>query len=127
MPSGRSSPSKTRAATRIRVEKSSGNVFEDLSVPGAAEALAKAELATKISDLIAKTGLTQLQAGKLLGIDQADVSDLTRGRFRGFSTDRLFRILRALGQEIEIVVRPARSNKAPAWSLVRERNSSRNV
>lgn len=109
------------------MEKSSGNVFEDLSVPGAAEALAKAELATKISDLIAKTGLTQLQAGKLLGIDQADVSDLTRGRFRGFSTDRLFRILRALGQEIEIVVRPARSNKAPAWSLVRERNSSRNV
>jgi len=102
------------------VETSSGNVFEDLAVPEAAEALAKAQLAAKISDLIAKTGLTQLQAGKLLGIDQADVSDLTRGRFRGFSTDRLFRILRTLGQEIAIVVRPARSSKAPAPSRVSE-------
>ena len=31
-----------------------------------------------------------------------------RGRLDGFSTDRIFRFLNALGSNVEIVVRPAR-------------------
>jgi len=87
------------------VREGSGNVFEDLEVPDGGEALAKAELATQIASAIAGRGLTQTRAAELLNVNQADVSDLVRGKLKGFSTDRLLRFLNALGRDIEIVVR----------------------
>src|SRR5207302_5672052 len=89
-------------------EASSGNVFADLGVPDADEALAKAELARRIAAVLAQRKLTQARAAALLGIDQPKVSALIRGKLDGFSTDRLFRFLNALGQDVEIVVRPRR-------------------
>ena len=50
-------------------------------------------------------GLTQVQAGDLLGIDQGTVSKLLNGRLDGFSQERLIRYLNALGNDVEIVVR----------------------
>jgi predicted XRE-type DNA-binding protein len=94
---------KTRAAA---VTKSSGNVFADLRLPDAEEALAKAELARRICQLVRERGLTQVEAARALGLDQPKVSALMRGKLKGFSVGRLFRCLNALGQEIEIVVRP---------------------
>ena len=84
----------------------SGNVFEDLRHPRAAEALAKAELARKIAELIAKRRLTQAAAAELLNVDQPKVSALVRGRLAGFSLDRLVRFLVRLGSDVEIVVKP---------------------
>jgi predicted XRE-type DNA-binding protein len=85
----------------------SGNVFADLGHPRPAEALAKAELARKISATIARRGLTQAAAAEVLEIDQPKVSALTRGRLAGFSLDRLVRFLVLLGSDVEIVVKPA--------------------
>ncbi len=100
-----------KATTEVR--ESSGNVFEDLQIPEAAEALAKAEIAERICAIISKRKLTQAQAGDVLGIDQPKVSALMRGHLAGFSSDRLFRFLNALGQDVEIVIKPkARSRKA---------------
>ena len=62
----------------------SGNVFEDLGHRRPAEALAKAELARKIAELIAKRRLTQAAAAELLNVDQPKVSALVRGRLAGF-------------------------------------------
>ena len=90
------------------VKKSSGNVFADLGVSEPELALAKAELARKISDAIHRRRLTQAEAGVLLGVDQPKVSALLRGRLTGFSTDRLMRFLIALGRDIDIVVRAPR-------------------
>ena len=84
----------------------SGNVFEDLGRPRPAEALAKAELARKIAELIAQRRLTQAAAAALLDIDQPKVSALVRGRLAGFSLDRLVRFLVLLGSDVEIIVRP---------------------
>ena len=89
-----------------RVTKSSGNVFADLRLCNPGEALAKAELAHRNGQVIAERGLTQAAAARLLGLDPPKVSALVRGRLKGFSVGRLFRCLNALGQEIEIVVRP---------------------
>ncbi len=83
---------------------SSGNVFADLGLPNAEEALAKAELAHKIAVLIRAKGLTQIQSAKLLGVDQPKVSALVRGKLSGFSLDRLIRFLLLLGQDIKITV-----------------------
>ena len=96
----------------------SGNVFEDLGHPRPAEALAKAELARKISGLIAKRGLTQAAAAELLQVDQPKVSALVRGRLTGFSLDRLVRFLVLLGSDVEIVVKPRRRAASRARILV---------
>jgi len=88
-------------------EVGSGNVFADLGLPNAGELEAKADLALEISRAIADQGLTQAEAADVLGIDQPKVSALVRGRLSGFSMERLYRYLNALGKDIEIVVRPA--------------------
>ena len=97
--------------TESRVIESSGNVFADLGLKNPEELLAKAELVQRISDVISERKLTQARAAKLLGIDQPKVSALLRGRLDGFSIERLFRFLNALGKDVEITVRPARNTE----------------
>lgn len=102
----KSTKPKADKAKASHVTASSGNVFADLNVADSQEALAKAELARQIGLLITASDMTQTQAGQVLGIDQPKVSALLRGRLESFSTDRLIRFLTALGQDVEIVVRP---------------------
>jgi predicted XRE-type DNA-binding protein len=97
---------------------SSGNVFADLGVRDPEEALAKAELANKISVLIQERKLTQAKAAKLLGIDQPKVSMLLRGRLTGFSIERLMRFLLLLGQDIKISAQPNPRGQSNARVLV---------
>jgi len=96
------------------VEPSSGNVFADLAVPNANEALARAKLAQRIGNIIASRKLTHARAAAILGVDQPKVSALIRGKLTGFSTDRLLRFLNALGQDIEIVIREKAKRNSPA-------------
>lgn len=93
-------------------------MFADLELPDADAALAKAELARRIGVILAARKLSQTQAAAILRIDQPKVSALIRGRLEGFSTDRLFRFLNALGQDVEIVVRPRRSKRGYASTRV---------
>lgn len=95
----------------LEVHDSSGNVFEDLGLPNPEERLAKAELARVIRKLIEARGLTQAQAAELLGAKQPDISNLFRGRLSGFSMERLYRFVTALGQDVRIAVRPAPGRK----------------
>src|SRR5438067_8595793 len=96
--SNRSGRMKAASNRPVRVERGSGNVFADLGLPNPDLALAKAELVQCIRDLIAERKLTQAKAAKLLGLDQPKVSALVSGRVEGYSIDRLFRLLNALGQ-----------------------------
>jgi predicted XRE-type DNA-binding protein len=88
------------------VEQSSGNVFADLGFPHPERELLKADLMLRIYRVIKARGLTQKQAGKILGIQQPHVSSLMRGRSGNFSVERLFEFLNALGQDVTIAVRP---------------------
>ncbi|SRR6266404_3575085 len=97
-----------RTKKRARGEKSSGNVFADLGVPHAEQELLKAKLTLQIYRLIKSRGLTQAEAGKILGIQQPHVSALMRNRSGIFSVERLMEFLTALGQDVEITVRPTR-------------------
>ncbi len=97
-----------------RVHIGSGNVFADLGLPNPEERLVKAELASKISSAIEQKKLTQIEAAELLGIDQPKVSALTRGKLSGFSTARLLRFLNALGNDIEIIVKPKPEDRSEA-------------
>jgi predicted XRE-type DNA-binding protein len=89
---------------KARVSRGSGNVFADLRIPNPEQYLAKAKLAAQILRIVERRGLTQAAAGKLLGINQPKVSALLNGRLDGFSSDRLFRFLNALGCDVRITV-----------------------
>ena len=91
---------------KANVTKASDNIFSDLEVSDAEEALAKAEIASRICEIIAERKLSQTRAAALLGVDQPKVSALMRGRLEGFSSDRLFRFLNALDRDVEIVIKP---------------------
>ena len=86
------------------VQESSGNVFADLGIPNPEQYLAKAELAAQILKIVQQRRLTQTVAAKTLGITQPKVSALLNGRLDGFSSDRLFRFLNALGCDVRITV-----------------------
>ena len=94
----------------IRAEEGSGNVFRDLGFPDPERELLKARLTLKIYRLIKHSGLTQTEAGRILGVKQPHVSALMRGQSGTFSVERLLEFLTALGQDVEIVVRPTRKN-----------------
>src|SRR5438132_14381197 len=90
---------------RIAVIPSSGNVFADIGVADPDEALAKAQLASRIREIVRGSRLTQVAAAAVMGIDQPKVSALLSGRLANFSSERLLRLLTRLGQDIEIVVK----------------------
>ena len=97
-----------RTVRPVRIGKSTGNVFADLGLPHPEQELLKAQLTLQIYRLIRQLGITQAEAGKVLGIKQPHVSALMRNRAGSFSVERLMEFLTALGQDVEITVRPAR-------------------
>ena len=92
--------------------RGSDNVYRDLGFENSEEELAKARLASMIYDIIEERALTQVEAAKVLGIDQPKVSALKNGRLGGFSIERLFSYLRKLDRDIEIVVRPRQKDRS---------------
>ena len=93
---------------KIQVEEGSGNVFADLGLPNPEQELLKARLTLQIYKIVKARGLTQAQAGALLGINQPHVSALMRNRAENFSVGRLIEFLTALGQDIKITPKTTR-------------------
>lgn len=86
----------------------SGNVFADLGMRNPDQLLAKAQLVDGIRGILRARGLTQLRAAELVGLTQPKISALLCGDTKGFSCDRLMRILTLLGQDVQIIVAPAK-------------------
>src|SRR5580698_10607773 len=91
----------------IECERSSGNVFADIGVANPEEALVKAEIAKHINKIIAERGLTQADAGDILGVDQPRVSALSKGRLSLFSLEKMMQFASRLGNEVEITIKPS--------------------
>lgn len=102
---------------KIKSTKSSGNVFADLGLPGAHEDLIKADIVLAIAARIKAKGLTQAEVSKLIRLAQPDVSKLLRGHFAGYSFERLFGFLTALGENVTIAISPAKSKKRARLEL----------
>lgn len=88
-----------------KIEQGSTNVYADLGLENAEEMLVKAQLATKIGEIIKRRKLTQIQAAELLGMTQPKLSNLLRGQFRGISEAKMLECLTRLGRNVEIVVK----------------------
>jgi predicted XRE-type DNA-binding protein len=94
------------------MKRGRSNVFADVGLPDSDALLAKAELTSKIADVIEALDLTQSQVAERTGLPQPKVSSLLRGRFEGISMEKLFRILTALGRDVDIRTRVARNRPA---------------
>jgi predicted XRE-type DNA-binding protein len=98
---------KERIIRGIAIQKGSTNIYADLGVADAEDMLVKAQLMTRISDIIRERRLTQHKAAEILGLTQPKISRLLKGEFRGVSERRLLRCLTRLGRDVQIFVKPA--------------------
>ena len=86
------------------ITDSTGNVFADLGLSDPEDRLTKAELAYKISEIIANKRLKQEDAAKLLHITQPKISLILNGKLSGFSLEKLIHFLYLLDQDVKIIV-----------------------
>ncbi len=78
-----------------RVTDGAGNVFADMCLPKPEQEMVKARVTLQIYQLIRQRGLTQ-------------VSVSMRNRSGNFPVGRLIEFLTALGQDVQITVKPTR-------------------
>lgn len=90
--------------TEDRVIDSTGNVFADLNLPVSQKDMMKVAFAQAIAMTIERRKLTQVQAAEIIGVDQAKVSALVRGRLKSFSIDRLVGYMISLGRDLNIQI-----------------------
>lgn len=88
--------------TTAAVIESSGNVFADLGLPADEQSMLKYSIAAAITKTIQDRKLTQVEAAKLMEIDQPKVSKITRGQLDGMTVARLVRFLLLLGRDIDV-------------------------
>jgi predicted XRE-type DNA-binding protein len=96
------------------VTLSSGNVFADLKLPNAEELQTKVRLAASINAILTRRRLTQVQAARVLGVNQPKVSALKGYKLEGFSVGRLMRFVTALEHDLVIEIRPHTKAKGAA-------------
>ena len=95
----------TSKRRREKVTKSSGNVFVDLGFPPEEAMLLamRADLMARLRLLSEDRGWTQAHAASVLGVSQARVSDLTRGKWEKFSLDGLLTLAARAGLKPRLV------------------------
>ncbi len=106
---------KKKTLNGVEYREGSDNIFADIGINNPEEALAKAQIAMKISDTIKKKKLTQAKAAKILKISQPKVSFLLRGYLTDFSLERLLRFLNDLGQDVRISITPSAHGHGSTW------------
>lgn len=100
---------KTQVVGGTEVHRGSGNVFADLGLADAEKLKIKTGLVIEIRKAIHRHELTQQEAAKRMGLSQPKVSSMMRGDFANLSERKLMDCLTRLGYDIEIKVKPAKS------------------
>lgn len=93
---------------KASITAGSGNIFADLNLPDAGTHFLKAQIVSEVYRLTKERKLTQVQAGKRMGISQPEVSRMFKGHFREYSIDRLMEFLTLFDRDVDIVVKPHR-------------------
>lgn len=88
------------------IEMGTSNLFADLGYADADTHLFKAQLVTRLKDVMTGRSMTQTAAAKVTGVSQPDMSRILKGHFRDISVERLMRMLTRLGCEVDVIVRP---------------------
>ncbi len=123
MPKSRESIKRER---QFDVELSSGNVFKDIGFDDdeAASLMARAELISRLRDLIESSGLSQRQIARELGVGQPRIAEIMGMKIQCFSVDLLLKYLSKLGTKVSFCFEQAEVLEEPAnprtdWTVVR--------
>jgi len=81
----------------------------------------KAILSRQIAGILRDRQLTQTEAAYLIHDAPSQISLVVTGKTRGFSGERLLRMLSRLGRDVDIVTRPAKSKTGRVRVVVKER------
>ena len=100
---------KTQLVDGVAVHRGLDNAFADLGLADADKLKIKTGLVIEIRKAMRILGLTQQAAAKRMGITQPKVSDMMRGDFTNLSERKLMDCLTRLGYDVEISVRPAKT------------------
>jgi len=95
-----------------KIRRGTGNIFADLGLPDADTHLLKAQLVSRLQDILDDLKITQTEAARIVGVSQPDISRMLKGRFRDVSVERTMQMLARLGCDVDIVVKPRGRKKA---------------
>ena len=76
-------------------------------------------LAKELASILENQNLTQTEAAYIMRDAPSQISLVVTGKLRGFSTERLLRMLARLGRDIDIVIRPSKG-KSGKVNVVRK-------
>lgn len=93
------------------------DILEALGLEDAAELRAQTLLGVEVCKRTRALKATQKDIAVRLGITQPQVSELKRGRFHRFSSDRLIALLGALGCDLELRATPALRRRAGRFTV----------
>ena len=96
------------------IKRGSDNVYKDLHFSDAGEMQIKAQLVTRINDIIKGRKWTQRQAAEILGIWQSGLSRMLQGQFHVISQSKLLEYLATLERDETIIASPARRSRQSA-------------
>ena len=105
---------QARKAGRGRaVTRGTANVFADLGFPDAVERQVKLRLAYALNQMLAARQLSPADAAKVLGVARPEGEAPRLYKLAGFSVERLMKLLTALDQDVEIVIRRKPRSRRP--------------
>ena len=103
-------------------EQSNGNIFADLGDPEADQTLVRAQLLSRIIEIISQRNLTEDQKATTLQLSKPETSALINGKLSQFSLEKLFQINVVLLLQIittdtlhGVVACPWRGKKRAEW------------
>ena len=104
--------------SKEKIHRGTGNVFADIGVEHPERVLVRAQVMSRIAEIIKDRGLTQKKASVILGIPQSKISCLMNGKLSMFSLDHLFELLNALDRDVEIIIKPKTEQEKSATTHV---------
>ena len=97
---------------QIEVIRGSDNPFRDVGLPNPELENACATLAAEITGILNERNLSKRKAASITGIDPADITRIRNADLKGFSMDRMIKILETLNHRVEVKVHPVRTRRA---------------
>ena len=93
--------------TREKIEMTKGSVYGSLyDARTAQDMMVKADLVREIIAVKESRKLNQSELGKIIGMNQADVSRMLKGNFRNIAINKIMSCLTSLNRDVRIIVQP---------------------
>jgi predicted XRE-type DNA-binding protein len=86
------------------ITPANANIFEELGLPDAANLKLRSQLMVEVRQYVEESGLTQVDAAKVLKTTQPRLNDVLKGKIDKCSIDRLVQMLAEAGRHVSITV-----------------------